>query len=355
MKKLVSIVLVLIVLNCSLFYVSAASEADVSGVNKSISKDDEVIIPVSIDNNKGIMGFKITVDYDPDKIDIIALTAGDVTSSGNFISNVGDKKGHIDVVWSHHEDVTGAGVLFSITVKALKELNESTEIKLGYSESDTFNSKWEDVKLNCTNIKISGETASGNNKPAEKATEKQTVTDSQVINAVQEALDDLEYDSIDDVKDTDEFINKVNEIIKETTGVDNYFENGFNTLKKDYYKKRSKSVKDNLLKNVEALKVKNAINDALNKSGAKSVEEVKDKGKFVKDVQSNISDNYPDANNIIDEIGTDEAIKLIGDIYEEVKDTPDNNNVSVIIVISIIALATLLFLLFFSKKIAISL
>ena len=61
------------------------------------------------------MGFKITVEYPVDKVEVKAVSRGELTSKGNFNTNFGINDGKFDVLWNNTENVNGDGTLFVIT------------------------------------------------------------------------------------------------------------------------------------------------------------------------------------------------------------------------------------------------
>lgn len=332
-------------------------KAVVQGKSIFLSKGEEAEIPVEIDNNNGIMGFKIMLDYDSSKIDIVSLTAGGITSNGNFISNVGDKKGHIDVVWSHYENVSGAGTIFKLSVKMLENIKNPTEIKISYSENDTFNSEWEDVALDCKNIKISGGIGSEkDNETSVVSSEKKEnnqseLSDNQIIDVIQEVMYELGYNSIDEVNDTDDFVSKVNKSIQDKTGVKNYYKKDMDGIKSDYTNIILKKYKESILDNVSPPDIQLAITDSLNNQGAKVFDEINDVEKFISDVQENLSEYYPNAKNISDEIETDEEIKLIKELYSKVKDVQiDNFSLYLILVPILLGVTIIVIMLIVIKK-----
>ena len=54
----------------------------------------------------GIMGFRITIDYVAELLEITNVTAGNVTVNGSLIHNVGQNEGSIDVIWYSTEQTS---------------------------------------------------------------------------------------------------------------------------------------------------------------------------------------------------------------------------------------------------------
>lgn len=129
------------------YRVSTAGEA-IQWLNET-----QCLIPLYITENKGIMGFRISLEYDSSILQIDSVSKGLVTEAGSF--NYGkdsEAAGKIDVIWYSTEDVTIDGTILYIGVTVIDENADNIEIKVSYSVADTFNEAWEDVAFNCDNI-----------------------------------------------------------------------------------------------------------------------------------------------------------------------------------------------------------
>lgn len=119
-----------------------------------VGSGSEMAIPVKIWGNTGIMGFRVSVKYDPDVLSMTNVASDQLTSEGLFNNSLGQKKRSFDVLWSGSEPMHGDGVLFTLYAKAKDAFAGTTEIKLSYKQADTFNEEFEDVKLVCKSIAI---------------------------------------------------------------------------------------------------------------------------------------------------------------------------------------------------------
>lgn len=238
----------------------------VSTADKAIEKvnDTQYVIPLYITGNKGIMGFRIFLNYDSSKLKIDSVSKGLLTDIGNFnYSILDDSSGQVDVIWHNTEDVTGDGSLMYIGVTVFEEIEEDSVIEVSYSKEDTFNEAWEDVHLNCKNIYLQSglqDIFSENHSPGdpqheEKSTEenvddelkaamenvkenkffKEAVTalnpdmenevkieDRLVIEAIKSTIKKHDMDMADELPDTldDEFWTDVKNVLVEDYGVD---------------------------------------------------------------------------------------------------------------------------------------
>ena len=154
MKKIMSVLWAMLILLCAAFPAFGAQTSAVFAEDVLLIPGSEATIPVLIEDNAGLMGFKITVEYPVDKIKITSVTKGEVTGKGNFNTNFGIHDGKFDVLWNHVEEVQSDGTLFVLTARAVADFTDPVEIKLTFSQGDTFNEAYEDVVLNCRSIQV---------------------------------------------------------------------------------------------------------------------------------------------------------------------------------------------------------
>lgn len=133
----------------------AKAESENSIYFDSVSGNEELFeLPVKIGNNTGFMGFSIIVTYDADDITPVSVKKGNILS-GMFNDSIETSKDNsFKVMFSSSGDVTADGLLFTLYFKAKNSSFENSKISLSYSQQDTFNEKWDEVKLECSNIII---------------------------------------------------------------------------------------------------------------------------------------------------------------------------------------------------------
>lgn len=272
------------------------------------------------------MGFKITVEYPVDKIEIKAVSKGELTTKGNFITNMGINDGKFDVLWNNTENVNGDGTLFVITAQAKADINKDCNIKLSYSQPDTFNESYQDVKLNCHNILISAnkvETTAPVTEKEDNSTTKAPVPidSSQVTDAVQTALDDFGYKNLSEVKDEKKFIKRVNKNLETISGTQDHNVSDMDSLNSLYVSAYEGEFVAQTTNNIDSEKINAAVEKALQTVDAKAVDEIeeKDKAKFVAEVEKNLKAENPDTPNISQAIETDRAVDIIKKIYSATK------------------------------------
>lgn len=136
---------------------SATSEiADIYADDVTAKYNDEITIPIYIDNNHGVMGYRLDFKYDTNLLLPISTTCGaDFSKSGQFNDSIGVKDGEFKVLWNNIDEKFANGILLNLRFKVLTDEKVDTVISMTYSQPDTFNEKYEDVVFNCKDINVS--------------------------------------------------------------------------------------------------------------------------------------------------------------------------------------------------------
>ena len=363
MKKTISCFLACLLI-IALALPAFAAGVTVSAQDAAISTEQTSLISVDISGNTGIMGFKIVVKYDVKKVDIVSVTKGDRASKGNFISNFGTNDGAFNVVWNNTSQIKEDGSLFVIGVKA-KENFDASKIELSYSQGDTFNEKYEDVKLNCEDITVTckkGEEPSPQPEPepATKADTKEKAkveqpSAAQIKDAINVALNDSGYQKIADVEKTDtDFVKKVNDNMKKMTGNEDTYAH-INEIQRAY----NAATESEFLEIVnnssaEPQAIKEAIEKAMVDCSITSLDDIDEKTlpKFLKEVEKNLQALDKEIPSLTDSLDDATALKIIKKLYgsleltesktdveKEVAQKQQNQKTVWIVVIVVIALA----------------
>lgn len=136
---------------------SATSEiAEIYAEDVSAKQNDEITIPVYIENNHGIMGYRLDFEYDADILQPISATCGsDFITGSQFNDSIGLKEGEFKVLWNNIGELYANGVLLNLKFKVLTSETIDTSIEMTYSQPDTFNEQYENVVFDCQNINLS--------------------------------------------------------------------------------------------------------------------------------------------------------------------------------------------------------
>ena len=321
MKKIMSFLLtVLILLSCTVSAFGAPSvtvAADAAPV--LLSQNSETTIPVRIENNLGIMGFKITVVYPVDKIKVTSVSKGDVTKLGNFNTNFGINDGKFDVLWNNTEEVSDNGILFFITAKSVSETDENAEIQLTYSQPDTFNEEFNDVVLDCQNIAVrfsASDLNTGSETTVVNSESSQiTYKNEDVLSIVQETLKEYDYDNLLDVPADEQtaFLDSVNQKLSSKANGNYIPIDNFQSMVSLYYSAYEDFYISDVISKVPNENIQQAINDALNSAGVTSIADLQEEQKeeFVKALSDNLQRYNGDIAPFPEELDPDKAVDIV--------------------------------------------
>ena len=132
--------------------------------SNNISLDKNTLtVPIYISNNTGLMGYKMGLTFDGG---IITPKSVENSSAfpGSFDNNIGISKDKFDVIWSGTDNIYADGVLFTAKFTLFDTSISSTNIKISYSQSDTFKDKDKDVVLECKDISVDVDKLMGRDK-----------------------------------------------------------------------------------------------------------------------------------------------------------------------------------------------
>ncbi len=339
----------------------------------TVSSDDivltqsETLIPVKIKNNSGLMGYRITVKYDKTKIDVCSVTKGDVSGKGNFVTNFSTDSDTFDVLWNNTDNVAKNGNLFVLSAKAKNGASGKTEIKLSFSQPDTFDVTYTDVPLNCKNINVTlkkDEQITDSSSSAATKTNRDNsyvANDSQILDAVNALLRKEGKSSLDEIDNKEDFLKELNENLNIITSSDKNNITDFDFLKQLYKLSYQNTFIKEVEDNIESDTVNKIINDSLKEYGVNDIKDLKDKDKksFVGTVQSKLQESDSDVPNIADDLSNDDAVETIEKLENKKKIKEKNNKEdnskkidmkTIIIIVSVFCLLFILFLVLFIKR-----
>ena len=134
-------------------------------------KGGSISVPVSIENNGGIMGFAIVITYESDVFTPVSAVKGEAIPSGLFNDSIETAQtGSFKVIYTGNTDITDNGVLFVLKFNLAEGATGHHSIGLSYIQADTFKEGWSDVVLNCESISVT---------IADSETETETVTETE--------------------------------------------------------------------------------------------------------------------------------------------------------------------------------
>lgn len=306
-----------------------AEDAGIIKTDKiAVEKGNSELVPVYIESNPGLMGFKLSFSYDIEKVDVKSVSRGTITSKGNFNTNFGVKDTQFDVVWNNTSQISDDGTLLILSVEA----KSNSEIAVTYSQPDTFNESYQDVKLKCNNIivnvtdnttdkAVDSVTNSKDDVESEDTTNEVFVSNSQIIDAINIALEKFGFDSIEVAKEDKDFLNFTNQTFETIFGTDRYNVSDLQTLKSLYYAAFEGTFIEDVTSNISPDDINDAIDSALDTVGADSINEIKaDKQqKFLQLVTTNLKKINPDTPNISEKVSSEKGMEVIEKLSNSVK------------------------------------
>ena len=151
MRKVLSVIFLLLLLEViSINIVFAKATPRVySEVTTFIEKT--VNVPIKIENNEGLMGYKFSITTD--NAELIEISQGDDFSDGIFNSKITNENSSGEIIWTNSTEINNDGTLFYLSLK-IKDLSSNCVVKLTYSKSDTFNGNYDEIDISCDSIII---------------------------------------------------------------------------------------------------------------------------------------------------------------------------------------------------------
>lgn len=127
--------------NAKLMSMNDANESTTINIDSAMaSSDGEAYIPVRINNNAGIAGFRFEVNYNSDEIEIIDIIPSESVSGDTFRSNVGNGDSLV-VSWYQTNNLTDDCDLFIIHAKYKENVDKNkSEISITNYENNICNS-----------------------------------------------------------------------------------------------------------------------------------------------------------------------------------------------------------------------
>lgn len=154
MKKILSIFLIVITFFSFSFSVFAA-DAKLSADDVTIKAGETFDVVYKLSNNPGIMGFAFEFTFDSSALEVISVKRCDDFIGGVFNDSINvNTTNDFKVIWTGTENYTNNCDLFLVTFKAKESSNGKTYIECRCSLDDTFNEKWEDVKIFAETVQV---------------------------------------------------------------------------------------------------------------------------------------------------------------------------------------------------------
>ncbi len=324
MRKTVC-VLVLILLIAMLQITASAANYEVGASNIGAAVGEETEVPVKLSGNKGLMGFKISVSYLPDQIDVVSVKKGDFADEGNFSTNFGARDTGFDVIWNSTSNVAKDGTLFVLTVRLKEAVKDRAVIKLSYSKPDTFDAMWNDVALDCHDITVTKSASVSSTVASEEnvtsVTESEATdlpSDDKIVEIYKQSLKELKYKDVYEAAGHDDFVKMINAKLSDAAGVNNRtWVSDYDSVIRLYEQAYENIFFATITGSADSSDVSKAVQEVMRKMKISSVSEIPEdqEEKFVKEVQKELNKVNPNMPDVESDVDTDEAMKLFKQAY----------------------------------------
>ena len=366
MKRITIICLTILLVFVNTVPALAAGTVAIISAEDIAITSNTILVPVNISNNPGVMGFKVTASYSSDLLEISGVTAGSVTTKGNFIHNAGKVSGQVDIIWYATEQTTENGSLFVLSVKPTERFieGESTQISLSFSQADTFDEQYNDVAFDCTPINVSygnqEQQTDSNSAPTQENASEAPITDSQVIEAVDAAIDNSESGNTNDI-DSDTLA-EVNDNLKTIVGPNAPQFSTVEELKERYNTAQSNRYIEQARINIDPSKISETLNGVLNDRNASSFSELGDTDKTAAVAEAyqrmqDVDDTLPDVSSYL---GDDESAEMFDSLLEYASTENEANSkeesasngfsVYIIIIVAVVIICCVLIVIVYKKR-----
>lgn len=284
-------------------FAAAADPPRVYGDPITVQPGENITVPIRLEHNSGLMGFRITVEY-PKRLRLKNLTSGSLTKEGLFNSTISDfysVNGSFDVVWSDAQETKEDGTLMMLDFAVSDLADEGDyEIKLSFSQPDTFNEAFEPVTLQCDPVivtvsnSVTPTTAPSSAASAETAQTGTPVSDDYLIASVDAIIQTYNvYDpaQITDTGQQDAVVQFVNNRSR-AFDPDAVQYDSFDALLNDYYGAVTSEAQRKVLESVDEDVLIQSAQDVLQQYGAESFAALNeaDKASAVQAMQKAIAD-----------------------------------------------------------------
>lgn len=309
----------------TLVFSASAAQTQIYAEPITSRAQGDVLCPVRIRGNPGLMGFKLTFLYDSEVLNAVSVQKGEVTQNGILNDSIGvSSAGSFETIWSHSTNVTADGVLLTLVFRAAEAVPDSTDIQIEVSQPDTFNETWNDVPLKCEPIRIS---FSEDTAPS-SGTAPGAVTQDAVLSAVDRVLQKQGTDSVAQIPtgEQDAFLQAVNQDIQAATGSADYFTN-MQAMTDAYTQAAKEAYLAQVQQSVDGDKILLSLSQALQTAEASSIEAIPaDKQTvFIQTAEDKLAQYMVGAPTISARLDTENAMDALIELQERVAQDVDDS------------------------------
>lgn len=134
-----------------------------------------VNIPISLQTNPGLQGMRFSVDYDTSVFSDVTFLGTGSESIGTIEYQVDKENGRIEIFWNNNGEEKKTGKLGTLVLQAKETIADGMyPLKCQYTQEDTYDGNWMDVKLDVSggNIQVGNGSSTGVEKPDDSSSGK---------------------------------------------------------------------------------------------------------------------------------------------------------------------------------------
>lgn len=335
----------------------SALAAQVSARDVWVTPGKAVMLPVSVAGNEGLMGLRVTVNYDPAFLQRPTVTAAGVTASGLFNDSISTSApGSFDVVWCTDADVKENGELFVLGFTVSENAAGSTQITFEFSEEETFNEQWQPVRLDLLPVTLTvgddpGGAAAG--QPRSKA----ELDGRGLVSVVETVLAEFDAPNLASVNEAEQgaVAARVGELAAQMNVPKSAAPKDFDSLSSEYGKAKSAVFLEEVDRTVDADEVQAALRDALAAHGFASAAEVpaQQAGAVLQSVLPALQQRDPDLVLDVSGLSEENAAALVNGLANlTAEDPPERGEkwLLPVVLILLIAIAAAVAIVFIKRK-----
>lgn len=251
-----------------------------------VNQGETITVPLKLTGNNGLMGFRLSVKYPDNQLILTDVSSGSITAEGLFNTTITDYysvKGGFDVVWSQNTEIKEDGTLFIMTYKVKETaMDGEYNISVTYSSEDTFDEKFEDVKFNCSPIKVYiGDVTVPDTQQKETTTKvieedgnNKQVSDDYLISSVEQMIQSLGENDIESLTEEQQntVVEYVNNRIDSYGGGKKY--SSFDELKQDYIEATKNEAARKIVESTDPEVIIKVADEVLKEYGGNSFSEI---------------------------------------------------------------------------------
>lgn len=208
MKKLISIILAVFIFITAFMTipVCAKNPVELKIADVTVYAGDEFQVKVFISDNSKLSGAVVDLEYDADALEFVSGNTGGIVDESSTVSikNLENRSRVRFTYMSGSSSVVSAGVLFTVTFKALKTADGTSDIKLSIPNSKDFidsNLQPVEYKLVNARVRVINETYS----ETESTSETEATTESTLASTETTTTEPATVDNTDNESDKDNY------------------------------------------------------------------------------------------------------------------------------------------------------